>query len=126
MLALTPTLLILLKMSPPVSEMAQTLDVHSFNKPALTPFHADDSNGFHTSNTTRSTRAFGYTYPELLDWNMNTSVLTFDVKGHVNTLYGPIPTTLRHKQRRSESRLTVDEMSHDYSINVVVNGYAVP
>lgn len=118
-------LLIPLKMSLPVSGMAETLYVRSVDKAALTPFHADESNDFHTSNTTRSTRAFGYTYPELLDWNIDPSVLAFDVKGHVNTLYGPIATTSRHQQLRSESRLTADEMNHDYSINVVVNGYAV-
>lgn len=92
---------------------------------ALTPFHSDDSGGFFNSNTSRSTRAFGYTYPELLDWNMDPSTLAFDVRGHINDLYGPTTTASKHAQRRSESRLTVAEMTHDYAINVVVNGYLI-
>ncbi|KAL8794331.1 MAG: hypothetical protein Q9195_003158 [Heterodermia aff. obscurata] len=86
---------------------------------ALTPFHLDDSGTFHTSNTTRSTRAFGYTYPELLDWNISPNLLAYDVRGHINNLYGP---KIVASKRRSEAQLTVAEMSHDYSINVVVNG----
>ena len=91
-------------------------------KIALTPFHLDDSGTFHDSNTTRSTRSFGYTYPELLDWNIDPKLLAYDVRGHINNLYGPKTTT---SKRRSEAQLTVTEMSHDYSINAVVNGYAV-
>ena len=89
---------------------------------ALTPFHLDDSGTFHTSNTTRSTRAFGYTYPELLDWNTDPTTLASGVKGHINNLYGP---KITNSKRRSEAQLTVAEMRHDYSINAVVNGYAI-
>lgn len=53
---------------------------------------------------------------------MDHQILAFDVKGHINELYGPKTTA---SKRRSETRLTVAEMSHDYSINVVVNGYAI-
>ncbi|KAL8693817.1 MAG: hypothetical protein Q9218_001417 [Villophora microphyllina] len=56
---------------------------------ALTPFHSDDSGNFWTSATVWSTQAFGYTYPEIVDWGVNSSQLTSNVKTRLNVLYNP-------------------------------------
>ncbi|OAP63560.1 hypothetical protein AYL99_02787 [Fonsecaea erecta] len=38
---------------------------------ALAPFHSDDGSTLFTSDDVRSTRTFGYSYPELPDWEMS-------------------------------------------------------
>jgi tyrosinase len=56
---------------------------------ALAPFHSDNFSTFYTSDTARSTRPFGYTYPELVDWNINSTELAAGVRASVNALYNP-------------------------------------
>ncbi|PQE08166.1 hypothetical protein CJF31_00008268 [Rutstroemia sp. NJR-2017a BVV2] len=52
----------------------------------LKPF-AISSTTFHTSTSARSLSAFGYSYPEITDWNQTASQLTSYVTGRVNALY---------------------------------------
>jgi tyrosinase len=54
----------------------------------LKPFYKSDLKNFWSSNTARSTRTFGYTYPELQDWTMSSSELQRSVISTVNKLYG--------------------------------------
>jgi tyrosinase len=42
-----------------------------------------------TSDDVRDTKAFGYSYPELPDWDMTPSELAASVRSHVNSLYNP-------------------------------------
>ncbi|KAL8909379.1 MAG: hypothetical protein Q9207_000214 [Kuettlingeria erythrocarpa] len=55
----------------------------------LSPFHSDDSGHLWTSATAWTTRTFGYTYPEIMDWGMNSSQLSSTVKATLNALYNP-------------------------------------
>lgn len=53
----------------------------------LKPFYQADGE-FHTAKTVASTRAFGYTYPEIDDWSMNADETRRSVITQVNELYG--------------------------------------
>ncbi|MCJ1464037.1 hypothetical protein MMC07_002647 [Pseudocyphellaria aurata] len=55
----------------------------------LTPFHSDHAGTLYTSKTARSTRTFGYTYPEVIDWNVNASQLAVNARTQLNALYNP-------------------------------------
>ncbi|KAI9812447.1 MAG: hypothetical protein M1827_004678 [Pycnora praestabilis] len=55
----------------------------------LTPFKTDNSGTFHTPTTARSTKTFGYTYPEIVDWGVNTTQLSANVRKAFNKLYNP-------------------------------------
>ena len=96
--------------------------LHDTDISVLTPFHIDDADKFYNSTRTRSTRAFGYTYPELLDWEVNLTTLKYQVTSIVNFLYGG--TTTGSKQRSNPER-SADPMDSHYAINVVVNGYVI-
>ncbi len=56
---------------------------------ALAPFHSDNRSTLYTSDTVRSTRSFGYTYPEVVDWNVSAADLSSSVRTEVNSLYNP-------------------------------------
>ena len=60
-----------------------------FSRIVLAPFHSDNGSTFYTSDTSRSIRLFGYTYPELVDWNVSSADLTTSVRATVNALYNP-------------------------------------
>lgn len=67
----------------------------------LTPFHSDDAGALHTSVTARSTRSFGYTYPEIVDWGVNATQLTANVKARLNALYNPSSSVERRSTMSS-------------------------
>jgi tyrosinase len=56
---------------------------------ALTPLHSDSEGTLYTSATVRSTRTFGYSYPEVVDWGVNFTQLSSNVRANVNKLYNP-------------------------------------
>ena len=56
---------------------------------ALTPFHANANSTLYTSATARSTRSFGYTYPEVIDWNVTAAQLSSNTRANLNKLYNP-------------------------------------
>lgn len=56
----------------------------------LVPFRKDNTT-YWDSNTSRDFKAFGYTYPELVDWNVpgvSRQQLADTVSGHIKRLYG--------------------------------------
>src|SRR5579862_8609759 len=61
---------------------------HSNFLPALTPFHGPDNVEL-TSANSRSTRRFGYTYPEVRDWDRSVEVIKSETRTKVNALYNP-------------------------------------
>jgi tyrosinase len=64
----------------------------------LTPFRYDDD-AYWTANSARSTRTFGYTFPEIDDWNGSPEDLSRRVRGRVNALYNQRrPTARKHKR----------------------------
>ena len=70
---------------------------------ALTPFRSDDIGDLYDSYTARSTRTFGYTYPEIIDWDVSPDDLASTVRTQFNTLYGPVQSN-SVKPRSLDSR----------------------
>ncbi len=56
---------------------------------ALTPFHSDAGTALYTSANVRSTRSFGYTYPEVRDWGVTAAQLSANTRAAVKQLYDP-------------------------------------
>ncbi|KAI9835270.1 MAG: hypothetical protein M1819_002414 [Sarea resinae] len=71
-----------------------TLDVNS----PLTPFFYETNGNFWTSADVRNPKTFGYTYPDLVDWNVSNSVYQANVRTIINTLYGPNTTATSGKR----------------------------
>jgi tyrosinase len=44
----------------------------------------------YTPDAVRGTLQFGYTYPELVDWNVSAAVLTSNLRTEINMLYNPV------------------------------------
>ncbi|CZR60853.1 related to monophenol monooxygenase precursor (tyrosinase precursor) [Phialocephala subalpina] len=55
----------------------------------LEPFASSGDAPYYTSDTSRLPSVFGYTYPEMLDWNIPTAQLTANVAATIHTLYNP-------------------------------------
>jgi tyrosinase len=66
----------------------------------LKPF-ASSSITFHTSVSARFLSAFGYSYPEITDWNQTASQLSSYVTGRVNALYSPSGANSKRRVRRN-------------------------
>ena len=67
----------------------------------LLPFHSDDGSGFWTSKGVRSTRTFGYTYRDVIDWNTTQGALASNVRANVNRLYNPTGTVVNGSHQRN-------------------------
>jgi tyrosinase len=59
----------------------------------LTPFHRNANGDYHTSDTSRTTDAFQYSYPEILGNPSNATL-----KATVNRLYAPATTSITKRQ----------------------------
>jgi len=55
----------------------------------LAPFHSNAAGTMYDSKTARSTKTFGYAYPEVVDWGVSASQLSTNVRTAVNKLYNP-------------------------------------
>ncbi|KDN69085.1 hypothetical protein CSUB01_11800 [Colletotrichum sublineola] len=66
----------------------------------LKPFYRDTSGNFHTGRTASDIKNFGYSYPEIIDWNQSADSLARQVTVSVNRLYGPSGTSRKLKARR--------------------------
>ncbi|ERF74869.1 hypothetical protein EPUS_03253 [Endocarpon pusillum Z07020] len=55
----------------------------------LTPFHSDAGTALYTSANVRSTRSFGYTYPEVRDWGLTAAEVSANTRAAVKQLYDP-------------------------------------
>lgn len=94
---------------------------------ALAPFHTDDNNTMWTARMARGTSTFGYTYPELVDWNVSASELKGTVQQKVNQLYNPNPpptvnVTRRMRLRRSANLAGIMSNVHaDSALELGVN-----
>ena len=113
-------------MSRPVSLLSLLALISPTDEIALTPFHKDDANSIYDSTGVRSTRSLGYTYPELLDWEVSASQLTANVKTAINSLYSPGNKISKRQSKPpySNSTASYDITGYEYGINVAVNGYA--
>lgn len=96
-------------------------------KVALTPFRFDDSGTLHTSETARDTRDFGYTYPEIIDWGINATQLSSDVRGKLNALYNPsgsISVRSSKRKRGNAAILSPNGADHQWFVNIRVDRFA--
>lgn len=80
----------------------------------LKPFYQSSSTMW-TSASSRSTRSFGYTYPEVQDWTMSATDLQRSVIASVNTLYG---TSATRAKRSLEARADDTVMQYMAEISV--------
>lgn len=78
---------------------------------SLKPF-AITSSTFYTSDTCKSMSQFGYSYPEIMDWNMTAAQMTSYVTGRVNALYNADGSNSKIKKRNFENREPSSE--HQY------------
>ena len=95
-----------------------------------------------TSDDVRSTRTFGYSYPELPDWQMSPDQLAANVRMAVNSLYNPSSnSTIRRSTGTVKSRsasiaesfshvsldvarhLNVNNLNRQWSITVLVDRF---
>ncbi|KAK1994696.1 Di-copper centre-containing protein [Colletotrichum falcatum] len=70
----------------------------------LKPFYRDTSGNFHTGRTATDIKNFGYSYPEITDWNQSPDALARQVTVSVNRLYGPGGASKKLKARRQHRR----------------------
>lgn len=97
-----------------------------------------------TSEAVRSTKSFGYSYPELLDWEMSSTQLAARVRSAVNSLYNPISnTTVAHTRRTLQPRsanladsfgdvtldmarrMNINNLDRQWSVAVLVDRFAL-
>ena len=69
----------------------------------LTPFHSNTGGTLYTSTSARSTRTFGYSVPEVVDWNVSKDQLAANTRRAVNQLYNPTGGTSPSKAARRRS-----------------------
>ncbi|KAF8858063.1 Di-copper centre-containing protein [Acephala macrosclerotiorum] len=55
----------------------------------LEPFASSGNASYYTSDTSRMPSIFGYTYPEIPDWNIPAAQLTANVSSIIHNLYNP-------------------------------------
>ena len=85
---------------------------------ALTPFHAGDGKTMYTSATAQSTRPFGYSYPEVVDWGVSVNQLSSNVRANVNALYNPTGSI---STRSKANTLTPNAANHQWFVNIRVD-----
>lgn len=62
----------------------------------LEPFSTNAQGTFYTTSSVQSLGRFGYSYPEIQDWNQSPKQIQASVTSQVNTLYGPSGKTKRN------------------------------
>ena len=85
----------------------------------LTPFHSDTLGTLYTSATVRSTRPFGYTYPEVVDWAVNATQLSSNTRTALNNLYNPSGSISPDKHTAPYTNAS----DYQYYINIRVPKY---
>lgn len=77
-----------------------TVDVNT----ALTPFRANENGEMWTARTVRDTAVFGYTYPEIVDWNATSSQVKATVRRAINDMYSPQTSSHNYTSRMLQER----------------------
>ena len=122
LLVLTQTFRVRWKTSIAVGLLTMHPDSVKLTDIALTPFHSNNMANLYTSRTARSTRTFGYTYPELIDWGINATQLASNARAALNNLYSS-DSTLAHRSRRSSPALQPAwaDTNYQYFLNIKIN-----
>jgi tyrosinase len=71
----------------------------------LQPFSTDKQGHVWTSSSAQSLRGFGYSYPEIQDWNQTPDQLQTNVTAQVNALYGPSASKIKGRDDDLQVRL---------------------
>lgn len=99
----------------------------------LQPFYTS-SGSFHTSNSVRSIRGFGYTYTGLEYWQKSDAQMKTDATALINSLYGTGVSGPRKRQEAGAGETTryfvqvsvdVEQLDRPCSINVYVKDQSV-
>ena len=100
----------------------------SANSP-LQPFYTS-SNSFHTSNSVKSIKGYGYTYQSLEYWQKSDSQLKQDATALINSLYGTGAGAPKHKRQEGGSgekvryfvqvSVDVEDLDRPCAINVYI------
>ncbi|MCJ1417075.1 hypothetical protein MMC32_003414 [Xylographa parallela] len=95
----------------------------------LTPFHASANGTLYTSTTVRTTRTFGYAYPEVQDWNATAAQLAATVRATVNSLYNPASATRKRAppgQSASKRAANANAAAYQWAINIAADVTRLP
>ena len=108
-----------------VIPMGTTVDANT----PLYPFHSDGQGTLFTSTGVRSTRSFGYTYPEVMDWGVNSdpAVLKANVTAIINQIYNPAGSSAAQRRgvsKRAASLSAANAASYNWVIGIVADKYA--
>lgn len=96
----------------------------------LKPFQKDAST-FWTSKMSESTRVFGYTYPEINDWELSKEELAKKVTAAVNKLYGSSPSSGSAKLKFLRGRAAIKNngtvtTGKDFAVQIAVDRADLP
>lgn len=70
----------------------------------LEPFASSGDSLYYTPNTSRMPNMFGYTYPEIPDWNIPATQLAAQVTAQIYSLYNPTNQFKKRASRDSASQ----------------------
>jgi len=82
----------------------------------LEPFSSNGRGQFYTSSTAWKMNTFGYTYPEIQDWNQTPSQLQSNVIAAVNKMYNPQSTPTKRAA-------TPGGLAKEWSVGLSVSKY---
>ena len=107
----------LLQVKTSVTRIDSSLRILIMTFEGLAPFHSDNQSTFWTSDSVRSTRTFGYTYPELVDRSTNTTStnstsFASEIRAKVNALYNPSVGSPARKKRAYNLAVTGEGFDH--------------
>jgi tyrosinase len=88
-----------------------------YSSTGLTPFTSSTTGSMYTSDTARALKNWGYTYPEISDWNQTTAQLTATVIAKVNALYNPSGASFRRKRHPRDMSSTTQ---YEWFVNIQV------
>jgi tyrosinase len=91
----------------------------------LKPFFDEDLN-FHTSRSVANITTFGYTYPEMPDWNMPPEARASHVRAHVNSLYSGGDNGVGQIQALSQAGRLEQPKHYYYTAEIVVDRSELP
>ncbi|KAH8662913.1 hypothetical protein BGZ60DRAFT_412262 [Tricladium varicosporioides] len=91
----------------------------------LTPFTSNNFGTLYNSFTARSTKTFGYAYPEVQDWLFSPADLARNVTAQVNAMYDPTGIFRRDPKKalNPRSKLTVGSTTKEWSVQVQVSKF---
>lgn len=99
---------------------ANSLD--TLNTP-LEPFAPTGDGPFFTSASARITSTFGYTYPEIQDWNQSPAQLKANVTAAINRLYNPNGARINRRGDIISRDLLPGQQTREWSVGLRVSKF---